>query len=1186
MTDGGRPRVLEFEILGPLVVRGDDSEIQVPGARRRALLVRLLLSVNESVPADVLVEDLWESDPPPGAAKTLASHMSFLRRKLGEGCIQNREGCYSLEVADGGMDAQLFETEYQLGREALLARDPGRATGILETGLGRWRGHALADVATAAWALPEITRLEEMRLATLETWHEALLALGRHQEVAAYAEAAVAEHPLHERLWAQLILALYRSGRQADALRAYQRLRSILGDELGIEPSTELVALDEAIVLQRAELDWDRSESHQGPVTTTTNDGSPSGTVTLLLTDIEGSTQLWEAQPEAMKMALARHDEIRRQAIEGAGGHVFKMVGDAFCAAFFTPTDGLMAAIATQRAVSTEEWSDAARIKIRIALHTGVCHERDGDYFGPTVDRTARLEAIAHGGQVVMSRATADIAREHLPPGAGLRHLGTHRLKDLGHSEEVFQLVAEGLEDDFPPLRSLDNPELENNLPAQLSSFVGREGELSQIRSLMASSRLVTLTGAGGLGKTRLALQVAAEQLDGSGGGVWFVDLAPLADPGLVAATVAQTIGVREEPGVPVTETLMDVVGNRDMLIVLDNCEHMIDSCAKFTALLMRSCPNVDLLTTSREPLGIGGEQVFVVPTLSLPDEGDPLRVALDSEAMKLFFERASETAPGFVLDETNGRSVGAICRRLDGMPLAIELAVARLRSMDIATIEDRLDQRFALLTRGERTALPRHQTLRALVDWSYDLLTENERATLCRLSVFAGGWYLALAEAVCASSDAETFEVADVLGSLVDKNLVQTEGTVFGLRYKLLETIRQFASEKLSERNEHERLEALSAHSEAFLALAERSSPELDGPRQLEWLERLAADHDNLRVAIESLNSDPDAGEELLRIAVALARFFRARSVQEAVEVFTAALSHRQAQRPTALKARALGELGELDVAAPGPKRRQKIEEGLDIARSLDDGALTAELLMKLSWFAFREGNFTEFSDYTEAAVALARRFGDPVLLGCALGRQGVAVGVEAPEQACRIFEESLKFLRVAGDRHSEGTILSNLASHELRYGNAESASVHFSEALEIAEEMGDDSLLSLVLENMATLSIIQGDPVSGSEICDRGLRAAMRARGRIEIAYFLILLAICSCKDEGKQERAAKLLGAADAQLEQLGLALEETEAKLRAEGQDVLCRSLGEGFKAQYEYGRTLTLDSAVDLALVHF
>ncbi len=498
----------------------------------------------------------------------------------------------------------------------------------------------------------------------------------------------------------------------------------------------------------------------------------PTGTVTFLFTDIEGSTQLWEQHPTAMQAALAQHDAILRQAIEANGGYVFKTVGDAFCAAFPTAPEALNAALETQRALNKTsevlETSEVWPLRVRVGLHTGAAEERDHDYFGPTLNRVARMFSAGHGGQTILSLATYELVRDHLPSGAALRDLGEHRLKDLTRPEHIFQLLAPDLPADFPPLKTLDA--WPNNLPVQLTSFVGREKEMAEIKQQLAPLvpsgrggggegrvRLLTLTGPGGTGKTRLSLQTAADLLDAFANGVWLVELAPLADPALVPQTVATALGVREQQGRPVQATLTDYLREKKLLLILDNCEHLVEACASLADALLHACPGLKILASSREALGIAGEAPYRVPSLAIPDPRHlpPLETLTQYEAVRLFIERATTALPAFTVTNDNAPALAQICHRLDGIPLALELAAARVKLLRVEQIAARLDDRFRLLTGGSRTALPRQQTLRALIDWSYDLLSEPERALLQRLAVFAGGWTLEAAEAVCSEQKA-----------------------------------------------------------------------------------------------------------------------------------------------------------------------------------------------------------------------------------------------------------------------------------------------------------------------------------------------------------------------------------------------------------------------------------------------
>ncbi|MBD5633952.1 MAG: adenylate/guanylate cyclase domain-containing protein, partial [Candidatus Eremiobacteraeota bacterium] len=452
----------------------------------------------------------------------------------------------------------------------------------------------------------------------------------------------------------------------------------------------------------------------------------PSGTVTFAFTDIEGSTQRWERAPAAMHEALRRHDALVRTAIVEHGGHVFKTIGDAFCASFRRPEDALSAMLAAQRALAAADFADVDGLRVRAAVHTGTADERDGDYFGPVVNRVARLLATGHGGQVLVSGATAGLVRDALPPSMTLRDLGEHRLKDLSRPERVYQLAAPDLPLEFRPLRSLDA--VSNNLPAAATSFVGREAEIAEITSLVHAHRLVTLVGSGGLGKTRTSLQVAANVADDFANGVWFVELAPLSNGDYVPSSIAQATGVTLNPEGDPVDNLADGLRAMHALLVFDNCEHVIEPVARIVAAILRKSPQIKILASSRQGLGVTGEMAYRLPTLGVPSDASistaaPLRAdeALRHAAVALFVERARAVDQRFSLADRDAPVVAEICRRLDGIPLAIELAAARVRILSSRQLRERLDERFRVLTGGARDVLPRQQTLRALIDWSYD---------------------------------------------------------------------------------------------------------------------------------------------------------------------------------------------------------------------------------------------------------------------------------------------------------------------------------------------------------------------------------------------------------------------------------------------------------------------------------
>ena len=529
------------------------------------------------------------------------------------------------------------------------------------------------------------------------------------------------------------------------------------------------------------------------------------GIVTFLFTDIESSTRLWEQQPEAMATALSNHDRLLQELITEYGGQVFKTVGDAFFAAFAIPSEAISAALAIQRAILDEYWGETV-IKIRIIVHTGTAEERDGDYFGPSVNRTARLLSVGHGGQVLLSSTTRSLVQARLPAGTSLRDLGEHHLKDLDQVENIYQLLAPDLPDSFPRLRTLST--YPNNLPVQLSTFVGREDEIDEVVGRLDSVRALTLIGPGGTGKTRLAQQAAAKVVEDFADGIWYIELAPVIDSTLVAQTVAKVLQIHEQPSQSILETMVEELKSKKILLILDNCEHLIDACAELAMRLLQTCPDLCLLSTSREVLEIPGEISINVPPLTLPKRDHQLSVnELEGySAIRLFVERADAVVPGFEILEENGAAVLQICRRLDGIPLAIELAAAKLKILQVEEIALRLDDRFHLLTGGSRTALPRHQTLRAMMDWSYGLLFDKERLLFQRLAVFLrrmDAWKRPRISAPTILSSNP--DILDLLLHLTNKSLIwaERETEEYKPDTRCWRQCRQYGQEKLAKSGE-----------------------------------------------------------------------------------------------------------------------------------------------------------------------------------------------------------------------------------------------------------------------------------------------------------------------------------------------------------------------------------------------
>jgi predicted ATPase/DNA-binding CsgD family transcriptional regulator len=746
----------------------------------------------------------------------------------------------------------------------------------------------------------------------------------------------------------------------------------------------------------------------------------------------------------------------------------------------------------------------------------------------------------------------------------------------LGRPEQIFQLQAEGLPAAFPPLRSLDGPRLRGNLPAHVSSFIGRDAELAGVRRLMGGSRLVTLTGVGGAGKTRLGLQVVAGVAEGAGDGVWFADLAPVGDPDLVAVTVADVLGVRLEPDRPVLETLIEAVGWQSLLVLLDNCEHVIGACAKLADALLRSCPNLALLATSREPLGIDGERVYRVPSMGTPADGDDPETIRASEAVRLLEDRTAAQGVPLAWDGPAAEVAGRICRRLDGIPLAIELAAARLRVMPAAELDARLDARFALLTGGSRAGLPRQQTLRAMVDWSWELLTGPERAVLARLSVFAGGFGLAAAEAVAAGPDVPTGEVLGHLGALVDKSLVQFDDTSTGQgRYRLLETVRQYAAGRLDAQGPTAVNHARAAHRDYYLALAEAAAPQLIAADQAAWLDRLDAELGNLRAAIAfSLTQDDLAPG--LRLAASLHVYWKTRGhASEGAGALRTLLDAPAAQQATLPRARALAAAADLlDTTDGYAIAADYCQEGLTIARGAADHYLIAELLFERAWLLIRQGQSDVALPLIESGLDLARRLQESELTGRLLTARSFAQDVaENFAGAARDAAEALQLFRQAGDWLQVGALLGNLGNHELSAGDLDAARGHLAESLEIARTLNNRDSIVYGTCNLGLAEYLGGSPGAAEALFAESFDLARRIGMKRLTAYALIGLALAG-HGEADPGWSARLHGAADQALADLGETIEPLEGRLADRDRQRLRAAMGaEAFEAEYAVGCTI-------------
>jgi predicted ATPase/DNA-binding SARP family transcriptional activator len=1076
---------LDFRILGILEVCDGGRPVAIGAAKERALLAELVLHANQIVSRERLVEVVWRDNPPATAAATLNTYVSHLRSALEPGraartqsdLLLTRDPGYLLAVDPERVDALRFERLAGEGRRLLAAGDAVAAAATLREALGLWRGGALADFVYEPFAQAEAMRLEELRLSTLEQRIDADLALGRHHDLVAELRRVVDEHPLREHLWGQLMRALYGCGRQSEALRAFGELRTVLLEELGIDPSPALRRLEDDMLQQRRDL-----EVPAAP-------GSPA---------------------------------------------------------------------------------DMAPVPAR-------------------------------------------------------------------------------------PVR------LPSNLPVRLTSFVGREDDLAEIERLCAGARLVTLLGSGGVGKTRLAVEVASRVLNEHPDGVFLVELAPLSDAGGLCQQVLAALGVGEDDRHSPRETLAAHVASRRMLLVLDNCEHLVDACAVLVEELLSAGPGVRILATSRELLRVPLETAWRVPSMSTPPAGSGLEELAGFEAAHLFLERARSMSPGLELSDADAGNVARICARLEGIPLAIELAAARTRLLSLGEIAERLDDRFELLSSGARTAPRRHQTLRAAVDWSYDSLSTPERRLFEYLSVFSGGFTLPAAEAVCDTGELAPASVLETLGDLVDKSMVLCDpgpGRAAS-RFRLLETLRQYGAERLAERGATEA--ARGRHVAWAVALAAEAEPHLEGTGQAEWLQRLAVEHDNLRSALGWATSCAD-GAALLSLATLLGRFWEVRGhLSEGRRWFEAALeaesaesaalrarAHRWAgvlaqrqgdhlaarrhyeaglalsrdardRRGTASALHSLGNLeglqGRLDAA------NALYEESLSIGRDLGDRRVAAASLTNLGWIAQTRGDFAGARRFSEEALSAWQELGDQqglaqtltavaylallqgdyatVRSSCAqslelqhaLGdRYGACwsltyVGWASQNEGDRgtarqLHDEALAARRELGDRYGEAWSLSHLGDIERAAGHPAEARRLLDQSLQVAEALGDTYCISWSLLRLAKLARSEGEDAVATDFFRRGLAVAGRHGDRVATAECLEGLAATLADAPDEREEAARLFGTAHALREAAGAPVPPAELSGYERDVNGVRSGLREAaFTRAWDAGRVAAVDDVV-------
>lgn len=903
---------------------------------------------------------------------------------------------------------------------------------------------------------------------------------------------------------------------------------------------------------------------------------------------------MWDTHPHAMGPALAQHDELISKFVDAHNGRVFKHTGDGMCAVFGSAGDAINAAAEIQRHLTSHSFADIGRLKVRVGIHTGEVESREDDYFGPPLNRVARLMSAAHGGQVLVSLVTQRMSQ--LDGDLTLSDLGEHRLRDLAQPETIFQLQGRGLDDDFAPIRTMDV--IPNNLPTFATSFVGRDQELAEVTKLVGVSRLLTLTGAGGAGKTRLALQAVTGLVDGFPDGAWLTELASKTDPDQVETAVASACSAQQEGEITIREAIVNRLAGRKSLLVLDNCEHLIDPVAELVEHLLGQVPGLTVITTSRELLGVGGEVAYALRSLSLPgrnDQPSPSEL-LRYDSVRLFGERGAVARPSFRVTSENATAVLEICRRLDGMPLALELAAARLRTFTPQQIAENLDKRFRLLTGGSRTALPRQQTLAAAIDWSFRLLDDSERSMFERLSVFQGGFTLESVSAVCADAELDELDVLTVLPALVDKSLVIADIDQTTPRFRLLETLRQFSRDRLDETDTGEVFRL--RHAEHFEAMALEAGRNIRGPDEILWWTRIDTELDNLRQAmIWSLESDNPT--LTMSIATGFWRFWWFKSMpREGIIWLSQALNADNGRATKLLRATALMAYGSLAEWTPDGDGVQKLEESTNLFRELDAEGVAPELLrdsyaaalINLSVMVGLIGDVDRTEQLNIEALAVARRIKDETAVAVALGNLAEAAARNSDAARSRSL---MKDAQVASEKLGSLQRMIDFwfqsGMQEMHFGDMSEAASMFQKAADVAAQAKQDvdrdqmNVYLAIAESYAgvdgaterlliALSTFFAHPITESWLHPRINLLATRAG--VELRH-------------GDPRAAAVSLGASLACQEHTGAELDPMLWGWRDRTTEAITGTLGRAeFNAHFERGRQMTDEQAQTLLLSPF
>jgi predicted ATPase/class 3 adenylate cyclase len=1105
---------VRFGILGPLEVTEGEATRRVGGPKTRTLLAALLVRANEVVPAHLLVSTLWPEAGQAEGANNLHTQLSRLRSALGRDAVERTESGYVVRCGEGELDALAFEQASAKARAALAERRWADAAADAASALGWWRGdEALPEFADQPFAMPRASALGEERWGTVECGIDARLALGEHRALVGELGDLVEREPLREWLWGQLMRALYRCGRQAEALRAYERLRQILADQLGITPCAELVRLERAVLAQDPGLDW------QAPVPGAGAAPVPTSTLaTFLFTDVEHSTARWDRDPTAMGAALRAHDALVRAAIESHHGHVFGHPGDGFCAVFTTPADAVAAALDAQLRLS-EPGRLGDPLDVRMAVHTGEAEQREGNYFGATVNRVARLRDAAHGGQVLVSAATRELMVDAGPPESELVDVGTWLFEGFARAERVYQLRHPGLTAGFPPLRS-GRPHT-GALPRPATSFVGRPEECEQVAALLRGGRLVTITGEGGLGKTRLALEVAHRaSLADYPDGVWFCDVSSVRDADGLAEHLAASMRVTLSSGGDARRALLATVPGSRLLLVVDNCETLRPAVAQLVGDLLAAGPDMRIIATSRAALRVQGEQVLPLDPLSLPGQPgtDPDGPA---PAVQLLVDRARAAGARITPDQP---SLSDIVFRLDGLPLAIELAAPRLATMSPAAVAARLDRRFDLLAPAPAGSPARHRTLWATVDWSFQLLGPEARTLFAALSVFRGGWTLDEAERIAPAAGLAEADVAPLMAELVDQSMVRIDLPSDGsARYDMLTAMAAYAADYLDETGATGAV--ADRHASHFLRLAEEAVPHRRGPREAVWVAGLRAERANLRTAYEWFVSSGQIGHAL-RLMTALVDEVLMREQRE-IGRWAEQLMAQPGAQGEPLRAVALALAGlTAGVESRIEDARRLSTEALAVAAEPTDGPWWIAH-NTLSFLAAAEALGAEWEGHLEAMEAHSRATGDPLAAALAqFDRTLVYEMAGTPERGEKAAEQ---LLELAAERSNPSLRSMALLSHArvMAQEDPAQAGAELHEALALAS-----SASNAIVTQQARRAIEELNARSGGHAAAlaslRDVASRFADRGNVAEQTLTVISMLDSLVALGAYEVAATICGA----------------------------------------------------------